>query len=151
MEKFNKFTIPLLNILIGILLLVFKGGVIKIALTVVGVAFIVFGIVDLLNKQKQMGIARLIVGAIIIVFGYFLTTVAIYIIAVLLVLGGVLSLGKLTQARVRSALHYVQPILLMIIGLCLLFHQGAAVSWVFIVAGVAFVLNGILELSRTLK
>lgn len=151
MKNLTKLTSPLLTLAIGVLLLIFKGGIVSIALTVLGVVFLVMGIVDIINKQTQTGIIRLIVGAVIIVFGWLLVTVALYIIAVILAITGLYGLFGLISQKKKISVMYLNPILLLIAGVCLFFNQGTAIDWVFIVVGAVFVVQGLIGTYETLK
>lgn len=151
MEKTSKFLSPVLSIVLGILLLVFKGDVVSIALTVLGVVFLVMGIMDIVNKQITLGIVRMVIGAAIIVFGWLLLSVALYVIAVFLIIAGIYGIYKLLQKKSAKALDYLQPILLTVVGLCLFFNQGGTVAWVFIVVGIILIVQGIVGLLNVLK
>lgn len=151
MKNFAKLTSPLISLLIGILLIVFKGDIISIALTVLGALFIVLGIIDLTNNQNQVGIVRIVVGVVIIAFGWFLVSVALYVIAVLLVIAGAGAVFNLTSKKAKFSIAYLQPILFILAGLCLFFSQGTTVSWVFIVVGAILAVQGVMGLYTSLK
>ena len=151
MKNLSKLASPLLSIALGVLLLVFKGGIISIALTVLGVLFIVMGVMDLVNKQNQTGLIRFIIGAVIIALGWLLVSVALYIFAVLLVLSGAYGIFTLTKNNKKLSIAYIQPILLLIAGACLFFNQGTTVDWVFIVVGAVLLAQGVLALYNGLK
>ena len=151
MQNYKKLLSPVLSIVLGVLLLVFKGSVVSIALSVLGVVFIVLGIIDITNKQTTVGIVRIAIGAVIIIFGWLLLSVALYVIAVLLVLAGVANLYNLVNAKKPFGLNYLQAILLLLIGLCLFFNQGATVGWVFLVVGIILVVQGVLGLVSALN
>lgn len=151
MEKVNKYLSPALSILLGILLLVFKGEVISIALTVLGVVFIVLGILDVTKNQTTPGIIRIVIGAVIIAFGWLLLSVALYVIAVLLVIAGIYGIYQTSTKKSSTALNYLQPVLLTLVGLCLFFNQGGTVAWVFIAVGIILVVQGIIGLLNVLK
>ena len=151
MKNLSKLTSPLLLIAIGLLLLVFKGGIVSIALTVFGVVFIVMGIVGLINKQNQTAIIRLIIGAVIIAFGWLFVQIALYIIAFILILTGVYLLFNLVSKKIKFSLVYLNPLLLFVAGICLFFNQGVTMDWVFIVVGAVFVVQGVLGAYGMLK
>ena len=151
MKNLSKLTSPLLLIAIGLLLLVFKGGVVSIALTIFGVVFIVMGIVGLINKQNQTAIIRLIIGAVIIAFGWLFVQIALYIIAFILILTGVYLLFNLVSKKIKFSLVYLNPLLLFVAGICLFFNQGVTMDWVFIVVGAVFVVQGVLGVYGMLK
>ena len=151
MKKSQKLTSPLIMLIIGILLLVFKGGVVSIALTVLGVLFLIIGIIDITNKKMQTGITRLIIGAVIIVFGWLFVQIALYIIAVILAIAGIYGLISLMTQKKKFSLIYLNPLLLFVAGVCLFFNQGVTMDWVFVVVGAVFLVQGILGAYGSLK
>ncbi|MCQ3035504.1 MAG: hypothetical protein MJ248_04760, partial [Bacilli bacterium] len=86
-KQLNSLIIALAYLIIGVLFIVFKAGIlglaIQIALTVLGVLFIVFGILGIVNKRLVEGIVNLVIGVVIIVFGWTLLMVIMIIFGVL--------------------------------------------------------------------
>jgi uncharacterized membrane protein HdeD (DUF308 family) len=40
-------------------------------------------------------------------------------------------------------MHIAQPVIYILVAICLFFNQGGAISWVFILSGVFLILDGI--------
>ncbi len=151
MDKLSKYAMPLVNVLIGVLLLILKVRVVSIVLTVLAVVYVVLGILDLTKKQTVRGIVRIIVGVAIGLCGWFLISLALYAIAVIMIICAIAGIVNLRQSKTSFGVDYFQPIALAVIGICLFLHQGAAVEWVFIVAGICFIINGIIGLMNTVR
>ena len=76
---------------IGILLIILRSSLIGIVMTVIGVALIGFGVIDLLQHQIPPAVIKMVIGAVIIVCGWVLVEAVLYILAALmLILGGLL-------------------------------------------------------------
>lgn len=149
-DKNSKLIEAVITILLGVLCITLKGQIISIALTILGVVLIVLGILDIVNSVLNMGIIKIVVGAVVIVFGWAFVTVALYVIGVLLILYGLLALVNKIKARVHytnvvsTVISYSVQVVSIIIGLFLLFNQGGTVNWVFIVAGIFSIIEGLL-------
>ena len=157
MEKKSEHLIQaILTIALGVLFMVFKSDIIGIAMTVLGVALIISAVVDLVHKQVAPCVIKAVVGVVIIVFGWTLMNAALYIMAALLLIYGILLLYQTIKdkERVENAdkiLRFVKPILYIVISVCLLFNQGGTIAWVFILSGIFFIVEGIISLVQYLK
>lgn len=156
-DKNSKLIEAVITILLGVLCIALKGQIISIALTILGVVLIVLGILDIVNSVLNMGIIKIVVGAVVIVFGWAFVTVALYVIGVLLILYGLLALVNKIKLRVHytnvvsTVISYSVQVVSIIIGLFLLFNQGGTVNWVFIVAGIFSIIEGLLLLVDACK
>ena len=155
MLKSNKLISAILTVVLGLLFIVMKGGVISIAMTVFGVALIVMGILDVLKQNVVPGVVRAAIGVLVILLGWLLVKVAMIILGVVLIAYGVLQVLEILKEKgnkksvVEMLLQYAQPAINIVIGICLLF--GNAVDWICIIAGVIFLIQGILALLDFLK
>lgn len=152
--KSNKSLIGLLAIVVGVLFIVMKGEVVSLAITALGITAIVLGILDIVKRKNNSGVLEIAVGIAIIVCGWLVTSIALYVIAGLMI---VYCIGNLVtslrtdgypMSTVQTIRTYAKPIIGLIAGLCLLFNQGGTVSWAFVVAGIIFVVEGIMMLSE---
>ncbi len=155
MKKTEKVVAALLTMALGVLLLIMKGEMISILMTVVGIALIVLGVIDLLNKAVPAGVVKVVVGALIILFGWVLMSAVLYIVGALLIIVGILVLYELIKCKTRfsfyewtSVVKYAKPVVCILIGL-LLFFNG--VEWIFIIAGIVTMIEGGLLLIDALK
>ena len=87
MEKTNKYISAAIMMAIGLLLIILKGGIIGILLTALGVALIVMGILDAVQrKDVARCVIKCVIGAVIILGGWLFVAVMLYILGALLVL-----------------------------------------------------------------
>ena len=148
MKKSEKIVSAALTMLLGVLLLVLKGNVIGITMTVVGICLIVLGVMDIFNKLVPPAVVKIVVGAMIILFGWILVEVILYILAAILLIVGILMLYDKIKKKVYCAnlfhtiCEYAMPTLLIAIGIIFLFHQGKAVNFIFIVSGILTLIEG---------
>lgn len=156
-KKSEKLIMTILTIVLGILFIVFKNDIIGITMTVLGIALIVSAVVDLVNKEIVPCVIKAVVGVVVIVFGWTLMSAALYIMAALLLIYGILNLYQTIKNRhlfidtTSKVLKCVEPVLCIVIGLCLLFNQGGTIEWVFILSGVFFIVEGIISLLQYFK
>ena len=157
MRKTEKLISALLTIALGILLIVLKGGIISIMMTVLGVALIVFGVIDLVNRLIPPAVVKIVLGVVIVVCGWAIVTAVLYLLAACLIVAGILLLYEKIKSRVScstlwlTVCEYALPTILLLIGALLLFNQGNTVKWVFIISGIFTVLEGGLLLVSTLS
>lgn len=152
MKKINSGFITAASlIIIGVLFMIFKGEIISIAMTVIGVALIAVGIADLLKRSTVMGIIKLALGLLVLLAGWLFITLALYILGASLLISGVTELYSLSKIRTKKltlpvVLRYAQPIIYVLIAICLFFNQGGAISGVFTIAGVFLIVDGVIAL-----
>lgn len=158
MEKTNKYISAVVMMAIGLLLIILKGGIINILLTALGVALIVMGILDAVQrKDVTRCVIKCVIGAVIILGGWLFVAVMLYILGALLVIVGVLWIIKLVQRHTKGAnligtiTAYLVPALYILIGVCLFFYQSAFVDVVFIIVGVIVLVDGIIQLVNAIK
>lgn len=138
----NTLLTALAYVVIGILLIWLKGGSINILMTIIGALFILAGIADIFaSKQLIDGVVKIAIGIAIIIFGWALVNIALIVLGVLLILKGILDFLKIFKKGILSALPALATILIGILIIC-----AKWVDVLFIVAGIVFVINGILVL-----
>lgn len=153
-KKSENLVFSVLMIVLGVLFIVYKNGVIGIAMTVFGVALIVSAILDLMHKDIVPCVVKAVIGVVVIIFGWTLVSAAIYIMAALLLIYGILRLYLAIKNRTlldtkSKIINYVDCALYIIIGICLLFNQGGTIDWIFILSGVFLIINGVLALIQS--
>ncbi len=158
MEKTNKYISAVVMMAIGLLLIILKGGIINILLTALGVALIVMGILDAVQRKDVVRcVIKCVIGAVIILGGWLFVAVMLYILGALLVIVGVLWIIKLVQRHTKGVnligtiTAYLVPALYILIGVCLFFNQSAFVDVVFIIVGVIVLVDGIIQLVNAIK
>lgn len=158
MTKSNKFISAIIMIVIGALLIFLKGAIIGYLLTALGVALIVMGILDAVQKKDIPAcVIKCVIGALIIVGGWVFVAVILYILGALLVVVGVLGIIKLVQRHTKgenllaTVTAYLVPSLYILIGICLFFNQSAIMDIMFIIVGVIVLVDGIVQLVNAVK
>ena len=141
----------ILTIVIGALFIALKGGVIGIAMTILGAGLIVWAVLEIVEKSYTPAIVKMVAGAVIIVFGWTLASVVLYVLSALLLFYAVYQLYLLIKDKVTDYAKFVKPSIMAIIAILLLFNQGGTIAWVFIVAGIFFIVEGALALVNCLK
>ena len=148
MKKTEKMISAALTIALGILLIVLRGQIISILMTVLGVGLIAFGILDLCNRLIPPAVVKLVAGGVIILCGWVIVEAVLYVVAALLLVAGILLLYEKIKSKTRcrslfyTLCEYAAPILCIVIGTLLLFNQGNTVNWVFIVSGIFTCVEG---------
>lgn len=148
MKKTEKIVAALFTIGFGILIMVLRGDLIKIITTVLGIALIVLGVIDLVGKHVPPAVVKIVAGVIVLICGLALVSIVLYVIAALLLIVGILSLYEKYKTKGRChnfksiILEYATSAMLILIGFLLLFNQGATVNWIFIVCGILTVIEG---------
>nr|MBE6545034.1 hypothetical protein [Oscillospiraceae bacterium] len=138
-------------IVIGALFIIYKSEIISIAMSIIGVTLIVLGIVDAVRKFVVSGVVKIVFGVLVLVAGWLFITLALYILGAFLLIAGITELYKLTKVKIKKmslpvAMHIAQPIIYILVAICLFFNQGGALSWVFTVSGIFLIIDGIVAL-----
>ncbi len=137
---------PILYIIIGILLVVFKSQTLQWVMTAVGVMFVISGIVDLVKSHTASGTVSLVVGVLILVLGWAAVTLVLKVLGVLLAVKGLVGLidvFRLAKKR-RTLIRFLFPILTIIVGLALAFGNG--LNDIMLIVGMLLIVDGILGL-----
>lgn len=133
----------LLYIVLGVLLIVFRGQTLDWAMTIAGVFFILSGIVDIVRKNWTGGALSLIIGIAVLVLGWTATQIVLLVLGVLIALKGLMSLFSAIKHR-RSLLTVLFALLTIAVGVVLAFGNGLDI--VLIVTGALLIVDGLLGL-----
>ena len=138
-------------IVVGALFIIFKGEVISITMSIIGIALVVLGVADMLKKYIVSGAIKLALGALVLVAGWLFISLALYVLGAFLLIAGVSDLYALTKLKIKRisfpvALRIAQPVIYILVAVCLFFNQGGAISWVFTVSGIFLIVDGIVAL-----
>ncbi len=157
MDKKQNLIASAVSIALGALLIAMKGNIISIALTVIGVALIAFAVIDILQGVKTLAVIKGVFGVCILVFGWVFINLALYIVGGFMIASGLMQIvnrhkpGNVIYSKKQENLELIKSIAVILAGGCLLFNQGAAVDWVFVVAGVLLIIEGIMGVIETAK
>ena len=138
-------------IVIGVLFIVYKSEIISFAMSLIAIALIVMGVLDIVHKNIVSGIIKIVFGALVAVAGWVFVKLALYVLAAFLLIAGVLELYGFLRYKIQKfnlpvIMHIVQPAIYILVAICLLFNQGGALSWVFVVSGIFFIIDGVVAL-----
>lgn len=143
---------------LGILFVVLKAEVVGICITLLGVALLVMGIMDLVHNDIPGGIVKIVLAAAVTLIGWLLLEVALIVLGVVILVNSVLDIIKIIVTAVQNkgmnilsvVLGLIEPALALIAAIFLITSRGTAIEWTVIVAGVVLIINGIISLARTL-
>lgn len=147
----NEIFMAVALVVIGALFMIYKSEVISIAMSLIGVTLLVLGVVDVVKKLVMSGVIKLVFGVLVLSAGWLFISLALYILGACLLVAGIGQLYQLSKIKVKKitlpyAMHFAQPIIYILIAICLFFNQGGALSWVFTVSGLFLIIDGIIAL-----
>ena len=142
------FSAPL-YILIGVLLAIFKEGVLNWAIFVVGAIFVVSGILEVVKKNYSGGAVSLIIGIAILILGGFLKDIVFLVLGILIAVKGFVALFAALKQKKKNALDVVFPVLTIALGILLAFGNLAGI--IILIAGILLVIDGVIGLASALK
>lgn len=130
--------------IIGILLVVLKGGSLGILMTAVGALLVVLGVVDAFkNKDMVKGVVEAVVGVAIIVCGWLIADIVLLVLGIVLIVKGVAELLKQFKKGFPTILS---PIVTIVIGVLLVIAKWALLDTFCLIAGIIFIINAVLTL-----
>lgn len=148
MRKSEKIIAALLIIALGILLIVLKNSFIGIVMTIAGVGLILFGIADIFEGEIPPAAIKIISGIFVVICGWTVVSALLYVIAVVLLVLGVILLYRRIKDRewgctpLCNVCNYALPVICILIGGLLLFHNSKAITFILITCGILTVIEG---------
>ncbi|MBR6703576.1 MAG: DUF308 domain-containing protein [Clostridia bacterium] len=148
MKKSERLITALITIALGVLLIVLRGDLISILMTVVGLGLIALGVMDLIDNRIPPAVVKLVGGVVVIVCGWVIVEAVLYLVAGALLIAGILLLYEKIKSRSRcdtlfyTLCEYAVPVVFLVIGTLLMFNQGNTVNWVFIFGGIFTIIEG---------
>ncbi|MBR6760422.1 MAG: DUF308 domain-containing protein [Oscillospiraceae bacterium] len=146
MQKNSSLMTAVLTIALGIVFVIKRGGVLGLAVSLVGIVLIIAAIFDLVKKDTTAAIIKGVIGIGVLVFGNLFIHLALYLIAIMLLMMGLLQLVQAIRNKNRNTIAWITPVLSVLAGICLLFQQGSSVDWIFVMVGIVLIIEGILSL-----
>lgn len=144
-----NFSSPILYIVLGALLVIFRSQMLNWAMTIAGIFFVVMGVLDINKKKNSSGVINLVIGIAILVLGWTMLQIVLLVLGVLLAIKGVMELLDVLKRRNKNALQLVSPILTIVIGIALAF--GDALGDLIAIIGVLLIADGLLSLLGSKK
>ena len=82
----TKLLSAILTILVGMLFLIWKGAIVSIAMTVIGVLLIIAAVMNLIRKNYTACVIGAVFGVMVLCFGWIFLSVALYVLAAILLI-----------------------------------------------------------------
>jgi uncharacterized membrane protein HdeD (DUF308 family) len=147
----NELLTAIALILIGLMFMIYKGEIISIAMSVIGALLLVLGVLDVINGRTVGGAVKIGFGALVLVAGWVFLKLALYILGAFLLVAGISELSVYMKIKPKKMTlgyitHILQPIVYILVAICLFFNQGGAISSVFTVSGLFLVLDRVIGL-----
>ena len=139
----NNLSSPILYIILGALLIIFKAQMLNWAMTIAGVFFAVMGIVDL-TKGRKSGALNLVIGILILVLGNTILDVVLVVLGILIAVKGLVDLLEILKNKKRNAIQVVFAAISIAVGVALAF--GNLLGDLIVIIGVLLVIDGALGL-----
>ena len=150
-NKLDLYLVPLINIVVGILIIIFKGEVIRWAALAVGVFFVVLASLSLVqdlkldnNRNVGIDIAIILIGALIIVFaGAFASAIRI-ISGIVLIAYGIIKFLAVFETLPKDVkiILLIEMILYIAVGILLFLDK----SVLYYIIGGLLVFNGVVDI-----
>ena len=138
----------ILYIVVGILLAVFPGDMLKWAMLIAGIVFLVSGALELVKKNWVGGAISLAIGVAIILGGWLFLSIVLLVLGVLIAFKGIADLINNIKYN-TTALGLLFPILTIVAGIGL--ALGNLTHIILVIAGIFLALNGVIGLIGALK
>lgn len=140
---------PLLYIVLGALLVIFRAQTLDWAMTLAAIVFIVSGIVDIAKKRTSSGLVNLLIGIVVLILGWTIAGVVLLVLGVLIAVKGLVELiNELKRSRV-TVVGILYPALTMLVGLALAFGNG--LNYMIVGVGVLLIVDGVLGIVGSRK
>lgn len=153
----NKLITAAVCIALGAMLIMMKGGVISLALTVTGAAVILTSIFDFRAKRTAAGAMKMVAGAGIIICGWLFVSLALNLLAGIFIIGGILNFIRIWKKSepvpdgISKVLAYLEAGASILFGVLLLFNQSGSIAWLFFIGGCVLIAEGVFALARGLN
>lgn len=128
---------------IGVLLVILKGGSLNILMTVAGALLIVLGVIDIIGKDLVKGVIQAGIGLAIIVCGWLIVDLVLLVFGILLIVKGVLDLLKVLK---KGLMAMLPALVTIVIGVLLVVAKFALVDTICLIVGIIFIINAVLML-----
>ena len=152
--------------LLGTILILWSGEAIRFLVIIIGIFFILLGLIPIilyLTRNRKIfphisfphfGLFILMFGLSLVVYPDFFVNVLMYLLGIILVIGGFQQISTLFGASKWTtvpAVLYLLPTLILIAGILVLFNPFGAAESIFILAGITCLIYGIADFVSRLK
>lgn len=150
----------ILAIILGLVLVVWPGTALKYIIMLIGVIFLVTGLIAFIvsNKKREdqrktlipfSGIGSMVLGLLLLCIPSTFATIFMFVLGFVLVLAAVGQFVTLAAARqfgYVSLVSYLFPVLILIAGIVVLFDPFKSAEGVFILFGITAIFYGVTDL-----
>ena len=139
---------------LGILFVILKAEVVGICITLLGVALLVMGIIDLVHSDIAAGGIKIVLAAAVTLIGWLLLEVALIVLGIVLLINSIIDIVKIIIEAVKkkgtnifaTVLGLIEPALALVASIFLITSRGTAIEWTVIIAGVILIINAVIAL-----
>ena len=143
---------------LGILFVILKAEVVGICITLLGIALLVMGIIDLVHSDIAGGIIKIVLAAAVTLIGWLLLEIALIVLGTVLLVNSILDIVKIIVTAVKNkgvnilavVLGLIEPALALVAAVFLITSRGTAIEWTVIISGIVLIVNGVIALLRAL-
>lgn len=139
----------ILYLIIGLLLVIFRGETLNWAMTIAGIIFVICGVLELIKKNYVSGAVSLVIGIAILVLGWTLAGIVLLVLGVLIAIKGVVELLPILKQKKPDVKALIVPVITIVVGLLLAFGNGLEI--LIIITGVLLIIDGALGLLAHFK
>ena len=160
-QSINYFLLRTISaILLGVVLILCPRSAIFYVVIAIGILFIIPGLISLISyftsssaKRPDMpfmfaGIGSLLFGVVLVAVPHFFVSVLMYLLGIILLLGGTEQLVTLIRAKKSMTVpiaFYIVPSLILVAGILVLLNPFKTAETLFILIGITCLVYGIVE------
>ena len=153
-------------LMLGAMLILWSGDAILYLVIIIGILFIILGTIPVAlyltrNRSKyptfpfpHAGLCFLIFGIPLVIYPDFFVNVLMYILGIILVIGGIHQIFTLTDASKQASVplaFFVLPALIVTAGILVFYNPFGAAENIFILIGVTCLIYGIADFVSWIK
>lgn len=147
----------LFSIVMGLILILLRGRVLSLVITVIGIGFIASAFAFGVKRISGMMVLKIMIGICTIAFGNTFINLSMYILGIALIVFGIfrfISANTIFKQsrKARYALSlFMRPALTLVAGIFILFNPMESVESLFFICGILLAAGGLWDLSLGLK
>jgi uncharacterized membrane protein HdeD (DUF308 family) len=146
----NTNVLGVIYLVFGILCIILKSRIVTLAAICAGAALVGFGIYFIVRELVYQGILMIVGGVLTGILGFLVVSIILYILAIALIVIGIQRLAFFFRTRAVNDTILrpdgIRPILLITCGVVLVFNQVGVLNIMFVFIGVLLMINGVLAL-----
>lgn len=134
----------ILYIAVGILFCIFRSGLLGWLMTIVGIVFVINGVIRFINSDTVAGIISAVIGVVVILGGWLFVDIVLLVFGILVIIKGVTDLIDAVKSKVTA--NIITACVTLAVGILLIISKWALMDLIFIILGAVFIVNGVLSL-----